>query len=43
MSQPLLRLEEVTKRFGGTVAVDRVTASFESGLIYGLIGPNGSG
>ena len=41
--QPLLRLEGVTKRFGGTVAVDRVTATFEPGVIYGLIGPNGSG
>src|SRR5207249_12298372 len=41
--QPLLQLEHVSKRFGGTVAVDDVTASFESGLIYGLIGPNGSG
>jgi len=39
----LLRLEHVTKRFGGTVAVDDVTASFEPGVIYGLIGPNGSG
>jgi branched-chain amino acid transport system ATP-binding protein len=41
--RPLLRLEHVTKRFGGAVAVDDVTASFDAGLIYGLIGPNGSG
>ena len=41
--QPLLHLEGVTKRFGGTVAVDGVTASFDAGVIYGLIGPNGSG
>lgn len=43
MDQPLLQLDSVTKRFGGTVAVDGVTASFEAGLIYGLLGPNGSG
>jgi branched-chain amino acid transport system ATP-binding protein len=41
--QPLLRLEGVSKRFGGTVAVDSVNASFDAGKIYGLIGPNGSG
>jgi branched-chain amino acid transport system ATP-binding protein len=41
--EPLLCLEHVNKRFGGTVAVDDVTTSLEAGLIYGLIGPNGSG
>jgi branched-chain amino acid transport system ATP-binding protein len=40
---PLLRLEAVTKRFGGTVAVDRLTAALDPGQVYGLIGPNGSG
>jgi ABC-type branched-subunit amino acid transport system ATPase component len=39
----LLQLEHVTRRFGGTAAVEDVTASFEAGLIHGLIGPNGSG
>jgi ABC-type branched-subunit amino acid transport system ATPase component len=41
--EPLLALEGVTKRFGGTVAVDQVSAAFDAGVIYGLIGPNGSG
>jgi branched-chain amino acid transport system ATP-binding protein len=41
--QPLLRLEHVTRRFGGTVAVDDVTVAFDPAVIYGLIGPNGSG
>jgi ABC-type branched-subunit amino acid transport system ATPase component len=41
--QALLQLNHVSKRFGGTVAVDDVTGSFHSGGIYGLIGPNGSG
>jgi branched-chain amino acid transport system ATP-binding protein len=39
----LLQLEGVSKRFGGTVAVDGVSARFAAGQIYGLIGPNGSG
>ena len=43
VSQSLLQLQDVTKRFGGTVAVDSVSIGFEQGRIYGLIGPNGSG
>jgi ABC-type branched-subunit amino acid transport system ATPase component len=39
----LLAVEEVTKRFGGLTALDRVSLSLEPGKIYGLIGPNGSG
>ncbi len=39
----LLELQEVTKRFGGLVAVDRVTTSVEKGEIIGLLGPNGAG
>jgi branched-chain amino acid transport system ATP-binding protein len=42
-SEPRLRFDGVTKRFGGTVAVDDIRASVASGEIYGLIGPNGSG
>lgn len=43
MSDVVLVLEGVTKRFGGILAVDRVTAAVESGAITGLIGANGSG
>ncbi len=43
MAEAILRLNGVTKRFGGTVAVDSVTASLEAGVIFGLLGPNGSG
>ena len=42
-SEPRLRFDGVTKRFGGTLAVDDVRASVAPGEIYGLIGPNGSG
>jgi branched-chain amino acid transport system ATP-binding protein len=40
---PLLKLVNVTKRFGGIVAVDRVSLEVERGELVGIIGPNGSG
>lgn len=40
---PLLELREVTKIFGGLVAVNDVSFSVEAGSIVGLIGPNGAG
>ena len=39
----LLKLENVTKRFGGLVAVNRVSFSVEKGEAIGIVGPNGSG
>lgn len=39
----LLRTEDVTKHYGGIVALDGCTLSVEEGKITGLIGPNGSG
>jgi branched-chain amino acid transport system ATP-binding protein len=40
---PLLSVENVTRRFGGILALDRVTFNVEPGEIVGLIGPNGAG
>jgi branched-chain amino acid transport system ATP-binding protein len=40
---PLLRLTNVTKRFGGLVAVDDLSFSLRKGEILGVIGPNGAG
>src|SRR5512133_3481765 len=40
---PLLEVENVTKRFGGIVALDGVSFAAEPGEIVGLIGPNGAG
>ncbi|RLI75389.1 ABC transporter ATP-binding protein [Archaeoglobales archaeon] len=39
----LLKLENVTKRFGGLVAVDSVSLEIEEGGAIGIVGPNGSG
>jgi ABC-2 type transport system ATP-binding protein len=41
--QNSVELQQVTKSFGGTVAVDRLDLAVPDGSIYGFIGPNGSG
>ncbi len=38
-----LATEKITKSFGGLVAVNDVSASFEKGVITAIIGPNGAG
>ncbi len=40
---PLLRTEELTVRFGGLTALDKVSFEIRRGEILGLIGPNGAG
>ncbi len=40
---PLLELRNVTRRFGGVVALDDVSFDVRQGEIAGLIGPNGAG
>ena len=40
---PAIVLRNVTKRFGNTAAVDRLSLEVPAGSIYGFIGPNGSG
>ncbi len=40
---PLLELRNVTRRFGGVVALDDVSLDVARGEIAGLIGPNGAG
>ena len=39
----MLRLEGITKVFGGLVALEEVSFSVEDGTITGIIGPNGAG
>ena len=43
MTQPALRVSELTKDFGGLRAVDEVSFQIERGELVGLIGPNGCG
>src|SRR2546430_15607156 len=40
---PILILDRVSKRFAGHTAVDELSLSVPSGVIYGLLGPNGGG
>ncbi len=41
--EPLLRVEDVVKKFGEVVALDHCSFVIEPGSITGLIGPNGAG
>lgn len=40
---PLLRFEAISKRFGGTQAVDKLTLDVHAGEILALLGENGAG
>ena len=43
MSEPALRLEALSRSFGGTVAVDALTFDVEPGELFGIVGPDGAG
>src|SRR6185436_14992581 len=43
MAEPILRVENISKRFGGLLAVDQASFAAEGGKITALIGPNGAG
>ncbi|MFE1793770.1 ATP-binding cassette domain-containing protein, partial [Streptomyces sp. NPDC059525] len=40
---PLLRIRDLRKRFGGTVALDGVDLDLHAGGVLALLGPNGAG
>jgi len=43
MSEPIVRLDRVTKRYGAFTAVDDLSFDVAKGEIYGFLGPNGAG
>lgn len=43
MSEPVLRTDGLTKKFGGLTAVDRVSLELHIGQVHAVIGPNGAG
>ena len=43
MSEPLLQVEHLAKRFGGIVATDDVVLTVPAGEMHAVIGPNGAG
>jgi len=40
---PVIRAEELTKRYRRVCAVDRVNLEVQEGAVYALVGPNGAG
>ena len=43
MADPLLRVENLVRRFGGIVATDNVSLEVARGELHAIIGPNGAG
>jgi ABC-type dipeptide/oligopeptide/nickel transport system ATPase subunit len=43
VSDPLLRIERLTKRFGAAAAVENVSLTLERGAALGIVGASGSG
>ncbi|MCL4529495.1 MAG: ABC transporter ATP-binding protein [Chloroflexi bacterium] len=43
MNEPVIHVENLTRRFGDFVAVDHINFEVEAGEVVGYLGPNGSG
>ena len=43
MADPLLRIDNLIKRFGGLVATDKLSMQVVPGELHAIIGPNGAG
>ena len=43
MSEPIVKIENLVKRYKELIALDHFNLEIEKGEIFGLLGPNGSG
>jgi branched-chain amino acid transport system ATP-binding protein len=43
VAEPLLRVKDLVRRFGGIIATDHVTLDVAEGELHAIIGPNGAG
>ncbi len=43
LKMSIVKLDELTKKFGEVTAVDKMSLEIEEGEIFGLLGPNGAG
>ena len=43
MTEPMLQVENLAKRFGGIVATDNLSLDVAQGEVHAIIGPNGAG
>lgn len=43
MGQPIVRLQDVTKKIGSRTIIDKLTLDVPSGEVFGFLGPNGAG
>jgi ABC-2 type transport system ATP-binding protein len=43
MEQPIVEVSDLSRSYGGKVALDRVSFSATAGRVYGLVGSNGAG
>ena len=43
MTEPLLRVQNLVRRFGGIIATDHVSLEIPRGELHAIIGPNGAG
>jgi ABC-2 type transport system ATP-binding protein len=43
VTEPVIQVSDLTRRFGATTALDSVTLSVPRGAVYGLVGANGAG
>lgn len=41
--QTAIKVEQLSKSYGNMLAVDKISLSVKSGIVYGLLGANGAG